>query len=725
MRLYNRNFKIQNWSSNLQLQKSGFSLIINRMPCSNFECRNSGIKIHLTMKNFLNTIGCRGFLPVLYCLIILSICGISCSKNDDPIIVPPDNSGTDGYENFLFWAAHPFDNRPYFHILPIGTTLGSETDNGSEIFDWDRYAGVEAAKRQFLFLHNQTNGGFDTGDKDFQIWEMMPNGEAGGKTDSGTWTSNYETLFGFHVGTRGFIFGQDSYGGHYWFVQEVTSDGKLAGAESDNGEWSNYYPAATPLYIGDQTFLFFQTSKSDNYWFITNVSKDGTLADSDDGYWGDIWPTVTSVTVGGNTYLIGHKELPHGANYFIQRINSNGTMGEETDRGYWNYYYNSLVGFSSGGHSYIYGCSGSNDGMWFIQEITADGKLGAETAHGILKDKLSGLTDDGDFQFFLPFKLYEKPGSFRYTIGWDLAETNGSPTRPWSSLFTDAWNGHTKSGGGAALAQIDGDASGRYDAVFAGIQDLAGTDRFYYKVAWNLDNSGKASAWSKTIFGPDCGGTQAGGGADIADIDGNGKPDLLLMSVDDPDGANAFWYYIGWNLNSSGVAASWSSKVHVNGPGSLDSGGGAALGDIDKNGRPELVLMGIDNPEQDNAFWYIVGRNLDKTGKAATWSQKIAAPCDLGWATAGGGAALADINGNGKPDLVFTSLDSPTGANTYWCFIGWDININGTVAGWSSKFIGPSPGNITCGGGTAIADIDKNGKLDLLLMSVDNPYGKD
>ena len=135
--------------------------------------------------------------------------------------------------------------------------------------------------------------------------------------------------------------------------------------------------------------------------------------------------------------------------------------------------------------------------------------------------------------------------------------------------------------------------------------------------------------------------------------------------------------------------------------------------------------MGIDNPEQDNSFWYVIGKNLDKSGVAASWTAKIAAPCYLGWSTAGGGAALADINGNGKPDLVITSLDSPSGANTFWCYIGWDIDINGHVAGWSSKFIGPSPGNITKGGVTAVADIDKNGKLDLLLMSIDDPYGND
>jgi len=53
------------------------------------------------------------------------------------------------------------------------------------------------------------------------------------------------------------------------------------------------------------------------------------------------------------------------------------------------------------------------------------------------------------------------------------------------------------------------------------------------------------------------------------------------------------------------------------------------------------------------------------------------------------------------------------------------MDINGRVTGWSPRLVGPDLGNITSGGGAAIGDIDKNGILDLLLMTVDNPYGKD
>jgi hypothetical protein len=292
-------------------------------------------------------------------------------------------------------------------------------------------------------------------------------------------------------------------------------------------------------------------------------------------------------------------------------------------------------------------------------------------------------------------------------------------------LFIDPWTITTKFGGGAALFNIDGDAGGKLDAVLTGIQDLPGSDRYYYKVAWNLGSTGQADSWSQAFFGPTIGGMQAGSGTDIADIDGNGIPDLMLMVVDDPEGDNSFWYTIGWNLGTNGQAASWSQTFKVNALGSFDSGGGAALGDIDKNGRPDIVFMAVDNPEQGDAYWYVVGKNLDTKGNAASWTQKIVAPCDVGWSCAGGGAALADLNGNGRSDLVLMNIDSPHGSNVFWCYVGWDIDINGNVTGWSARFTGPSPGNMTCGGGAAIGDIDLNGKPDLLLMSVDDPYGTD
>lgn len=40
----------------------------------------------------------------------------------------------------------------------------------------------------------------------------------------------------------------------------------------------------------------------------------------------------------------------------------------------------------------------------------------------------------------------------------------------------------------------------------------------------------------------------------------------------------------------------------VSGLGHINQGAGVAIGDIDKNGRPDMILMGIDNPKGKNNF---------------------------------------------------------------------------------------------------------------------------
>jgi hypothetical protein len=573
-------------------------------------------------------------------------------------------------------------------------------------------------KRLFIACHHKQGS---ITDKHFVIRKLMPDGYLGYESESQEWNSDYETFFGFNVGSRGFIFGLDSYTGHrHWFVQEVTSDGTLAEDEACSGDWAHFWETATPMYVNGNTYLFFHRKAAiatdPSSWFISQVTSEGVISDHQTGYWENFWDAVTSVEISGNTYLIGHNQSDY--DYFIQRINSDGTMGDETEHGNWTHYYSNLTAYVSNGKAYLIGAQGTNtmgDPRYFIQEITSDGHLGAETFN-------SSYNEAMHFVFTFPF--YNQPGSFRYCVGWDLSATTGTPSG-WSSRHDDPWNGATKLGGGAAINDIDGDAQHRPDAVFMGIQSLPGPDRYYYKVAWNLNITGIYTKLSQTIFGPEIGEGQAGGGADLADIDGNGKQDLVLMNVSDPGGDNSFQYQIGWNLGTDGVAASWSSMIQGPSLGTFNSGGGLAIGYIDNNTHPDMVLIGIDNPAESNSFWYAVGRNLYSTGTVTSWSQRIVAPCYLGWLSSGGGAALADVNGNGIADLVLMNIDSPPGPDGLWCYIGWDVNIDGQVTGWSLKFSGDSFGYITSGGGVAVGEINMNGTPDLLIMTIDDPFGTD
>ena len=144
-----------------------------------------------------------------------------------------------------------------------------------------------------------------------------------------------------------------------------------------------------------------------------------------------------------------------------------------------------------------------------------------------------------------------------------------------------------------------------------------------------------------------------------------------------------------------------------------------AIADINGNGRPELVLMDIDSPEQANQFWYVVGWDMDDNGDilSENWSGIKHGPC-VGDESAGGGAAIADINGNGKPELVLMAIDNPEGANQFRPVTGWDLDENGNVNPDSSEAsYRPAGAHERDGSGAAFARMDGSGKAGLVLTA--------
>ncbi|MBI2917723.1 MAG: hypothetical protein HYY01_06980 [Chloroflexi bacterium] len=147
------------------------------------------------------------------------------------------------------------------------------------------------------------------------------------------------------------------------------------------------------------------------------------------------------------------------------------------------------------------------------------------------------------------------------------------------------------------------------------------------------------------------------------------------MAIDDPSGANEFRFYVGLDLDPATGPASWTEKITFK-PSDLGNnhqGGGVALADINGNGKLDLLLMAIDDPSGRNEFRYYVGWDLDTAGPSK-WSDKVAfSPTDIGNNHNGGGVALADINGNGKLDLLLMAIDDPSGANEFRYYVGWDF----------------------------------------------------
>ena len=165
------------------------------------------------------------------------------------------------------------------------------------------------------------------------------------------------------------------------------------------------------------------------------------------------------------------------------------------------------------------------------------------------------------------------------------------------------------------------------------------------------------------------------------------------MAYDAPAGANNFRYRVGMNLDANGNAASWGNIVEVGGVGWEGQGAGITFTNLDNNPRPEMLLMAYDNPSGPNTFRYRVGWNVDAAGNAASWAPYITVP-GVGNEGAGADLDVADLDQNGRPDLILLAYDDPSGPNGYRYRIGWNLDGAGATGDWQDGYV-PTPARAT------------------------------
>src|ERR1700736_3848478 len=97
----------------------------------------------------------------------------------------------------------------------------------------------------------------------------------------------------------------------------------------------------------------------------------------------------------------------------------------------------------------------------------------------------------------------------------------------------------------------------------------------------------------------------------------------------------------------------------------INQGASVAVGDVTGNGQPDLVVLAVDGGQQPNRAAYRVGRELD-AGAAVTggWTQWHPVPDWTSRDTQGAGIAVTDLNGNGKLDVIVLMVDNAAQLNT-------------------------------------------------------------
>src|SRR5580765_7402955 len=108
----------------------------------------------------------------------------------------------------------------------------------------------------------------------------------------------------------------------------------------------------------------------------------------------------------------------------------------------------------------------------------------------------------------------------------------------------------------------------------------------------------------------------------------------------------------------------------------------AAVADITGSGRPDLVVLMIDDAPQKNRGLYRIGRDLDIDGTVTGgWTGWIDIPDWFSWTNQGAGLTIADITGTGRPDLIVFVIDDGPQQNRGLYRIGRDLAADGTVTG--------------------------------------------
>lgn len=254
----------------------------------------------------------------------------------------------------------------------------------------------------------------------------------------------------------------------------------------------------------------------------------------------------------------------------------------------------------------------------------------------------------------------------------------------------DRWTRHllgrqSPSDVGGCVLDIDGD--GHLDFIAGG--------------AWYRNSGDPSRPFERFAFDPDLTGVHD---VQAADIDGDGRPEVMTMS----DQNDLRWYKIPDDPTQPWPHTVIGPPVHA----------GMAVGDIDGDGHLDVVRTNI---------WY---RNIHGDGSA--WEEwpigpNTPPPPDFQpyFAFDGTCAIVADVDGDGAQDIVFTDAEIPGGK------VWWMENVHGDGRAWKRREIA---GGFTARGDAkvrrgayhslCVGDFDGDGDLDVLSCEMEGVAGE-
>ena len=180
----------------------------------------------------------------------------------------------------------------------------------------------------------------------------------------------------------------------------------------------------------------------------------------------------------------------------------------------------------------------------------------------------------------------------------------------------------------------------------------------------------------------------------VADVNGDGKPDLLVGS------SNGIPYLVGSVGVLLGNGDGTFQTVVSYGTGMADGVPSVAVADVNADGKADLLVANFCAPEDcGNSVGVLLGNGDGTFQTVVTYGMGGSLPESV---------AVADVNGDGKPDLLVAG-----------CCIGSDGFVSVLLGKGDGTF--QPPVSYDSGGGgnhsVAVADVNGDGKPDLLVAN--------
>lgn len=277
---------------------------------------------------------------------------------------------------------------------------------------------------------------------------------------------------------------------------------------------------------------------------------------------------------------------------------------------------------------------------------------------------------------------------------------------------------------GAGLAVGDLDLDGLPDLILMANDDRPGPDLIGYRVGrrMRVDNGRpfwEAPSWTGTpVWAPwSLGDESRGAGVALAHLGGGSAVDIVLTALVRTNGGCEFRWIVGRDLDGDGVPqGGWILGTPIPAPTVDADGAGVTAGDVDGDGREDLVFASYEVDGTNSAHHYCVALGVDVAGTFRATTRFHTIPGN--GPAQGADVHLAQLDNDPRPDLVLADY-----ANTFRYLIAWNLDHLGEalIVTRAPDLMGL--GSQSEGLGVAILDIDHMPRLDVIVMTYDIGFG--